>query len=241
MPDAARREGCQRIKGIDVSDEAKQIDVSDEAKENFTPILRDGAETRERARTIIARGGLLAFRTDTFYGLGASPFDVEAVRAVNDLKGREGKPILVVISDAAQADRLIARRSKLFDLLAARFWAGALTLVATAREELPAELTAGTGTVGVRLPADEDVREFVRACGGALTATSANRAGEPPARSAGEVARAFPTGLDLIVDGGETHAAEPSTVVDVSGAQVRLIREGVIAWAKIEAELESLE
>jgi L-threonylcarbamoyladenylate synthase len=215
--------------------------VSDEAKLSHTPILRDGAQTRERARTVIARGGVVAFRTDTFYGLGANPFDADAVRAVGDLKGREGKPILVVVSDAAQANRLLAGRSKLFDLLAARFWAGALTLVAQAREELPEELTASTGTVGVRLPADEDVRSFVRACGGALTATSANRAGEPPARSAEEVSRAFPAGLDLIVDGGETRAAAASTVVDVTGAQARLIREGVISWAEIEAALEGFK
>lgn len=219
----------------------KGADVSDEARENFTPILRDDAETRERARSVVARGGVVAFRTDTFYGLGASPFDVEAVRAVNDLKGREGKPILVVISDAGEAERLLAHRTKLFDQLAARFWAGALTLVSRAREELPEELTAGTGTIGVRLPADEDVREFVRACGGVLTATSANRAGEPPARSAGEVARAFPAGLDLIVDGGETRAAEASTVVDVTGKQARLIREGVIWWAEIEAACKGFE
>jgi L-threonylcarbamoyladenylate synthase len=180
----------------------------------------------------------VAFRTDTFYGLGASPFDAAAVCAVNELKGREGKPILVVISDIEVADRLVAHRSTLFRLLARKFWAGALTLVAQARESLPEELTAGTGTVGVRLPGDEEVRAFVRSCGGALTATSANRAGEPPAKSADEALRAFPTGLDLIVDGGASRAIEPSTVVDVSGESARLIREGVIPWREIEDEIE---
>jgi L-threonylcarbamoyladenylate synthase len=205
-----------------------------------TLVLRDGGEARERARAVVQSGGVVAFRTDTFYGLGASPFDAAAIDAINELKGREGKPILVVVSDADAADRLVANRSRLFDVLAEKFWAGALTLVARAREELPIELTAGTGTIGVRLPADEDVRAFVRACGGALTATSANRAGEPAAKSADEVLRAFPVGLALIVDGGETHAAEPSTVVDVSGESVRLIREGVIPWREIEGEIEKL-
>jgi L-threonylcarbamoyladenylate synthase len=209
-------------------------------RESSTLVLRDGDEARERARAVVQSGGVLAFRTDTFYGLGASPFSAAAVEAINELKGREGKPILVVLSDADEADRLVANRSRHFKLLAEKFWAGPLTLVAAAREELPKELTAGTGTIGVRLPADEDVRAFVRACGGALTATSANRAGEPAATSADEVLRAFPNRLALIVDGGETQAAEPSTVVDVSGESVRLIREGVIRWREIESEIEKL-
>lgn len=215
--------------------------MTDVAGQEHSPRVRDGAQTRERAREIVARGGVVAFRTDTFYGLGASPTDPRGVRGVNELKGREGKPILVVVSDADAADRLVAARSDLFGLLASLFWAGALTLVAAAREGLPEELTAGTGTVGVRLPDDEDVRALVRACGGALTATSANRAGEPPCRSAEEVLRAFPSGLDLIVDGGAARSELPSTVVDVTGREPRLIREGVIAWREIVAAVESVK
>lgn len=211
--------------------------MDEAADQTTTPILPDGDAAREMARRIVRRGGVVAYRTDTFYGLGASPFDTAAVRAVNELKGREGKPILVVISDAEHAARLVARRTELFRLLAARHWAGALTLVAAARAELPEELTAESESVGVRLPDDERVRRLVRACGGALTATSANRAGEPPARSAREVLAAFPTGLDLIVDGGETRAAQPSTVVDVTGREARLIREGALPWREIEATL----
>jgi L-threonylcarbamoyladenylate synthase len=202
-----------------------------------TPILADGDEARGRARAVVGRGGVVGFRTDTFYGLGANPLDPGAVRAVNELKGREGKPVLVVLSDAEHAARLVAAQGELFRLLAARFWAGALTLVAAAGEGVPEELTAGTGTVGVRLPADAAVREFVRACGGALTATSANLAGQPPARSAQDVAAAFPAGLDLIVDGGATRALAPSTVVDVTGGAARLIREGAIPWREIEDAL----
>jgi L-threonylcarbamoyladenylate synthase len=207
--------------------------MTDETTQRRTQIIRDGAAARERAREIVERGGVVAFRTDTFYGLGANPTDATAVRAVNELKGREGKPILVIISDASEVDRLVAKKSELFALLASHLWAGALTLVAAAREGLPEELTAGTGTIGVRLPADEEVQRFVRACGGALTATSANRAGEPPSRSAEEVARVFPVGLDLVVDGGTSRTELASTVVDVTGREPRLIREGVIAWREI--------
>lgn len=212
------------------------IEVKSEGM-NASPVSDDRVKKRERAGAIVRGGGVVAFRTDTFYGLGANPLDAAAVMQINELKGREGKPILVVISDLDVINSLIAERSSFFDLLARNFWPGALTLVARARAGLPEELTAGTATVGVRLPDDENVRALVRECGGALTATSANRAGEMPARSAAEVARAFPAGLDLIVDDGETRADAPSTIVDVSGVRARLIREGVIAWREIESVL----
>lgn len=145
------------------------------------------------------------------------------------LKGREdGKPILVIISDTFEADRFIAERSSMFAAFSARHWPGALTIVTRARAEVPDELTAGTGTIGVRLPDDVTVRELVRACGGALTATSANPAGAAPARTAHEVAGYFKSGLDLIIDGGATRSDKPSTVLDVSGEKARIIREGVI-------------
>ena len=197
-------------------------------------IVKDGKEARQRAARVIAGGGVLAFRTDTFYGLGANPFNRVAVNRVNELKGRDGKPILVCLSDAFLADRFIQHRSKLFDAVSERHWPGALTLVTSARPEVPEELTAGSGTVGLRLPDDLTVRSFLRACGGALTATSANLAGEPPARNASEVARSFPNGLDLIVDGGEYCGDQPSTVLDLSGERVRLIREGAVTKQELE-------
>ena len=171
---------------------------------------------------------MIAFRTDTFYGLGADPFNADAVARINELKGRDGKPILLLIAGVDHVDRLLAERSAHFDDLAARFWPGPLTIIGKAVADLPEAITAGTGTVGVRLPADEKLRELVRECGGALTATSANPAGREPARSAAEVQNYFPTGLDLIVDGGEVTATEPSTVVDATTSPPRVVREGAI-------------
>jgi L-threonylcarbamoyladenylate synthase len=203
-------------------------------------IYPDSPETRERASNVVAAGGLVAFRTDTFYGVGADPFNPAALDSINALKGRDGKPILVVAADAADAERLVAERTRTFELLAARHWPGALTLVASARAEVPELLTAGTGTVGVRLPDDEECRAIVRACGGLLTATSANPAGRPPARTAAEVADYFPVGLGLVIDGGATRTELPSTVVDVSGPEARLIREGVVTRAELEETLRGL-
>ena len=202
-----------------------------------TQVLPDGEEARLRAADVVRRGGLLAFRTDTFYGVGADPFNPEAVRRIDELKGREGKPILVLVSDRAWAERLTESRGPLFDALSERFWPGPLTLVLSADPSLPVELTAGTGTVGVRYPAADSVCRFVEACGGVLTATSANRTGQPPARSAREALAAFPSGLDLIVDGGETRVEKPSSVVDISGSTARLIREGALAWREIQKAL----
>lgn len=192
-------------------------------------IRSDSQNVRAAAARIIADGGLIAFRTDTFYGLGAEPLNAAAVAKIRELKGREdSKPILLLISDLDQLQRFVGAHSGVFGQTAAAHWPGPLTLVGTARPELPIELTAGTNTIGVRLPDDQNVRALVRACGGALTATSANVSGRPPARTAKEVEDYFPKGIDLIIDGGEVTATEPSTVVDLSKAQARLLRDGAI-------------
>ena len=202
--------------------------------------IPDGQEARENAARIVNAGGIIGFRTDTFYGLGVDPFNRDALRALNELKGREGKPILVLIADETDAERLVEVKTSLFPALCAKHWPGALTLVSFARREVTEELTAGTGTVGVRLPNDAEVRALVRAVGGALTATSANIAGEPPARNAADVARYFGGRLDLIIDGGECRTEQPSTVLDITRDPPVLIREGVVSRVELSATLESL-
>ncbi len=197
----------------------------------------DERPIQDAAKTI-ARGGVIAFRTDTFYGLGADPFNGEAVRKIKQLKGREDrKPILIVISAEDQIDRLVTERTRSFNALAERFWPGPLTLIGKAAAQLPDEITAGTGTVGVRLPNDDKVRALVRECGGALTATSANPSDQEPAKTAQEVHEYFGDAIELIVDGGPARSDLPSTVVDVCELEPRLIREGVIAWADIQSAL----
>jgi L-threonylcarbamoyladenylate synthase len=181
------------------------------------------------AAKIISEGGVIAFRTDTFYGLGADPFNAAAVAKIRELKGREeNKPILLLLADAEVADRFIADRSKTFEEVARKFWPGPLTIVGVAVPSLPDAITAGTGTVGVRVPADDVLRDLVRQCGGALTATSANPSGSEPARSAKEVLDYFGDRIDLVLDGGEVTATEPSTVLDVTASPPRVIREGAI-------------
>jgi L-threonylcarbamoyladenylate synthase len=202
-------------------------------------IYPDSQAARERAGRVVASGGLVIFRTDTLYGIGADPFNPLALEAVNALKGRDGKPILVLASDTESIGRLITQRTRAFDALAARHWPGALTLVVEARPELPELLTAGTGTIGVRLPGDAEVRAFVKVCGRVLTATSANPTGALPARTAQEAARYFPDAPGLIINTGAARSELPSTVIDVSGARPRLIREGVVTRAELEETLRA--
>jgi len=191
-------------------------------------IVPNNRESRIQAAESIRSGGVIAFRTDTFYGLGADPLNRDAILRIRELKGREDdKPILLLVSDESEVDRFV-EQSDFFKLIVKGHWPAPLTLIGVARPEVPIELTAGTKSLGVRLPDDDDVRSLVRACGGALTATSANVSGQPPARTAKEVENYFPAGIDLIIDGGEASAAEPSTVLDLSTREPRLIREGAV-------------
>jgi len=202
-------------------------------------IISQTTQSLPRISETIARGGVIAFRTDTFYGLGADPFNHEAVQRIKRLKGRNN-PILIIVSDRAAVARFIARPTPAFDLLARAFWPGPLTLIGQAALALPNEITAGTETIGVRLPADDKVRALVQACGGALTATSANPSHQEPATTAQRVLSYFGNTIDLIVDGGEVTTDQPSTVLDVCEVEPRLIREGAIAWPAIQTELDRI-
>lgn len=202
-------------------------------------IIKYSDDSLKRVAGTIARGGVIAFRTDTFYGLGVDPFNSHAIRKLKQLKGREEtKPILIVISDRDQVARFISEPSAAFDQLAEAFWPGPLTLIGEANATVPQDINAGTKTVGLRLPDDEHVRALVSTCGGALTATSANPSTLAPARNAQTVDDYFGEAIEII-DDGEAKTDRPSTVVDVSGREPKLIREGVLSWREIEQELTS--
>src|SRR5438309_12062787 len=124
--------------------------------------LPDNAATRREACKVVSDGRLIACRTDTFYGLGVNPLNRDAVIAVRNLKGREeDKPILLLVSDFEMVERFVAGRSAIFNEISKTYWPGPITLVTKSTEDLPEELTAGTGTIGVRLPCNELVRDLV--------------------------------------------------------------------------------
>jgi L-threonylcarbamoyladenylate synthase len=181
---------------------------------------------------------LIAFRTDTFYGLGADPLNRLAVERIKRIKGRaEGKPILLLIADISEVDPLVLSRPPIFEALSKHLWPGPLTIVLPANADLPEDVTAGTDSVGLRLPDDADVRSLVHTCGGRLTATSANPSGRAPATSAAQVQEYFSIGIDLIIDGGLITATKPSTVIDITCNPPRIIREGAVSRTTLEAIL----
>jgi len=191
---------------------------------------------------VVRGGGVVAFPTETFYGLGVLPFDERAVRRVFDLKGRSAttRPVLVLVRSRADLEALVAEITPTAERLMEACWPGPLTLVFRASASVPALLTAETGTIGVRLSAHPEVRRLLEAVGGALTGTSANRSGRPPATSAEEVRRFLGADVDLILDGGPTPGGLPTTVLDATVTPARLIREGRVPRAALLSVVGSL-
>jgi L-threonylcarbamoyladenylate synthase len=199
--------------------------------------LFDAASLSDRALgqilSFLRSGGVIAFPTDTAYGLGADPFNEGAVRRIFEMKGRaETKPILVLVDSIAMANS-IARLSDTALALAERFWPGPLTMVLPARASVSATVTAGSETIGVRWANNVFTQRLLEAFGRPITATSANRSGLPSAVTAEEVRVQLGDSLEMLVDGGELPAREGSTLLDVTQIPVRLLREGPIAKAEL--------
>jgi L-threonylcarbamoyladenylate synthase len=205
--------------------------------------LRDFSEPslREAVRVVRA-GGVIAFPTETFYGLGVCPFNAHAVQRIFDLKGRalRGAPILVLIRSRTDLEALTSEITPTAERLMETYWPGPLTLVFRASDSVPSVLTAGTGTIGIRLSAYADVQRLLAAVGGPLTGTSANRSGHPPAATADDVDFTLGTDVDVILNGGETPGGLSSTVVDTTVTPPRLVREGRIPKTSLLSIIDSL-
>lgn len=186
-----------------------------------------------RCRDVVRARGVIAYPTDTFYGLGADPRDPEAVRRIFAIKGREaGQPILLLLRDRSEVAAWASVVTPSAERLMQRFWPGPLTLVFPAAPHVLPELTGGGGTIGLRVPGNELTRELLRYLGAALTGTSANRSGGRDPRTAEEVMREVGDRVDLVLDGGATTGDRPSTVVDVTVEPPRIIRQGAIDIAE---------
>jgi L-threonylcarbamoyladenylate synthase len=181
----------------------------------------------QRALQILQAGGLVAFATDTVYGVGAAAFDAAAVRRIYQAKGRrQDKAIPVLLAGVDQVDR-VALSSTELRRLAACFWPGPLTLVVAKHPDLPSEVSAGP-TVGLRVP-DHPATLALLSAAGPMAVTSANRSGEAECSTAAQVLSALGGRIELILDGGETPGGRPSTVVDCSLSPPRLLRAGPIS------------
>jgi L-threonylcarbamoyladenylate synthase len=191
------------------------------------PVAPTRATLRAAADTLRA-GGVVALPTETFYGLAAAALDSGSVRRIFELKGRpESKPLLVLVDSVAMA-KTVARVTDAARDLMARYWPGALTLVLPALPTVPSLVTAGTGTLGVRLSPHAIARGLVELLGEPVTAPSANPDGLPPPTTAAGVLTYFPEGIDLVLDGGATPGGEPSTVLDLTVDPPRVLRQGAV-------------
>jgi L-threonylcarbamoyladenylate synthase len=191
------------------------------------------ASSIARAAAAIRAGGIVAYPTDTLYGLAADPRDPRAIAGLFRVKGRpDDRPIPLVAADdeaAAQAGRF----TTLTRALAERFWPGPLTLLVRADESLAPAVHAGTRLVGVRVPDSIVARELARAAGGLITATSANRSGAPATADPRAVEGLADAGLDVLLDGGPAPGGPPSTMVDVTAEPPLLVRAGAVPWARV--------
>jgi L-threonylcarbamoyladenylate synthase len=183
-----------------------------------------------RAADVIGAGGVAAFPTETYYGLGADPHAPSALDRVQQIKGRTAadKPLLLLASSLEQVAEWVSDFPPAFDRLAARYWPGPLTLVLPSRAGLPASLLGPGGGVAVRISSHPVARALCEACGTAITGTSANRSGSPPCIDAAGVRGAFGDDVDAIVDAGPASGGAPSTIVDLCGAHPRVLRAGAI-------------
>jgi L-threonylcarbamoyladenylate synthase len=177
----------------------------------------------------IEAGGLVAFPTESFYGLGADALDAAAIARVFEVKGRpDDKPILVLVDGIDMVTELAEGISDGARALMTRHWPGALTLVLRASARVPAGLTGGTGTVGVRLPGHAVARALVTAAARPVTAPSATPSAAPPPRTAGDVRGYFGGRVELILDGGTTAGGAGSTVADCTVWPPRILRQGPV-------------
>ena len=178
---------------------------------------------------LVRDGRLVAFPTETFYGLGAHALDVEAVARVFRAKGRPAdKPLLVLVDSLAMAGEIASPIPERARRLIARYWPGPLTLILRARPHVPAALTAGSGSVALRIPSHPVALALVRAAACPVTAPSANPHGGASPTTVGEVLAGLGDRVDLVLDGGATPGGPASTLLDLTGPRPRLLRPGAV-------------
>lgn len=189
------------------------------------------------AARILARGGVVAFPTDTVYGLACDLFNAEAVQRIYEIKGRPARmPLIAMFADAAQWPQVAATLPECARRLMRRWWPGSLTLIVPARPDIPAIVLGGGQTIGMRVPDHAVARQLLRLAGRPLATTSANPSGQPAAVTAREVADLLGHVVDLILDGGAAPQGVASTVVDCTTDPPTVLREGPVTAEMMEGD-----
>ena len=190
------------------------------------------AETQK----VLKGGGVIAFPTDTFFGLGANPYNTKAVDKIYSIKGRDPeKPLLLLIDSILKLDDLAEEISEASAKLIESFWPGPLTMLFKPKHTIPKNIT--TGLIGIRQPGNSITRKILAGLNYPLTAPSANISGEDPTTTAEQVKDRLGNKVDLILDAGICRGGEPSTLVDTTKTPVRLVRAGAINFKSIQESL----
>jgi L-threonylcarbamoyladenylate synthase len=186
------------------------------------------------AVSALRSGGIVGFPTETFYGLAVDPRSALAVKRIFELKRRGlDRPLPLIASGLDQIVDHVGTMTPLALKLASRGWPGPLTLIIPASPRLCEDVHLSTGTVAVRVSADPVARALASSAGHAITSTSANISGDPPAATADRVAASFGAGIDVLIDAGPAPAGLPSTIVDATGDVPVLVRDGAVSWKRV--------
>lgn len=193
------------------------------------PVILGASSLWEEAPAVFASSGIIAYPTETFYGLCVNPFDRAAIKKLFALKGRPPeKPITLIVKDRSMLERVASGITPLAERLISRFWPGPLTIIFNAHHDVPPELTGGTGTIGVRISSNPLATRLSAMLASPITATSANPAGKDAPIAPQEVIGYFDGAIDILIDGGRLAGKKGSTIVDARGADVEILREGEI-------------
>lgn len=191
-------------------------------------------ETIEEAGKLLRKGKLVAYPTDTVYGLGADPFNIKAVENLLKVKKRKRELGLPVLVSKESVARRIAEFTPEADILSKSFWPGALTLVLKTRIKIPKIVTGNREKIAVRMPCHKVPQLLAMCLDGVLIGTSANISGKPSALNAQQVQDQIGSSIDMIIDSGETLTDQPSTIIDLTQKPPVILREGRISLQVLE-------
>ncbi len=194
-------------------------------------------EAIKAAGYLMREGGVVVYPTETVYGIGAIPSDPDASQRICEIKQRADKPLPLIVADIAAARKIVEMTPEA-EKLAARFWPGPLTLVLKSKVKYNMWVTHGSTTLGIRVSPHPIASKLAKEAGGVIVSTSANISGDPPAQSAEEAKRLFGNKVDIILDGGPSQSGESSTVVDLSGGEIWLLRKGPVSGEEIMKTLK---
>ena len=207
-----------------------------------TDKIQMNMDTIKRAGEILKGGGLVAFPTETVYGLGADALNEQAAKKIYAAKGRPSdNPLIVHVADRESLEKITQEIPKAAELAAEAFWPGPLTMILEKSVLVPKETTGGLETVAVRMPSDDVALAFIRAAGGYVAAPSANRSGRPSPTRAEYVAQDLDGRIEMILDGGDVTLGLESTIVDLTVEPPVILRPGFITREMLRQKLGHVE